>query len=569
MGARLELVEHGAVRRRHLGDHVGEYPLAPRGKGPVRRCHLEGSDVVGTEDGGGIGLEVGLDPQPAGRVHRLLRADVLDQLGVDGVDGMHRRFQEVHLPAGWIFVVADVPHLAVGQRQIELGRRRVHLVEADSLLQGGGQHEWLEGGAGRPLALGGQVELGLGPVAEVVLAAHQGLHGARSRVDRDHRRARLMGGIGQDSGHRLLRRRLPLQIEGRGDAQAAPVEQVLASVGVGPETGVVEDELFHRVHEVGSRVLGGGLGLHADRGLLGRVSGRRLHQVERGHPVEDLVAPGHRGGGVHEGIEVIRGLDQPGQQGRLRQGEGVDVDTEVDMGCRLDAVGARSEVDGVQVQLEDLGLGVLVLEMHGELGFSDLAGDAPAGRLVLVEEDLGVLLGDGRCALHDLSGAHVVQGGPQQGPYIDPRVGPVAGILDRDHGIGQDLRHPRQRDHLAVLLGVQRGDQGSVRGVHERGLRRGDNLDRQRPAGIRAGRQPPAHQDRQGGGEGAAAGSGPQVARRPPASSGAARPSLVSHLKPCWPIGGLLPRQASVGWGRAAGTVGWGVRPVPGSDALW
>ena len=273
--------------------------------------------------------------------------------------------------------------------------------------------------------------------------------------------------------------------------------------------------------------------------------------------------------GCRQGIEVVRGLDQPGQQGRLREGEGVDVDTEVDTGGGLHAVGARPEVDGVQVQLEDLGLGVLVLEVHGDLGFSDLAGDAPAGRLVLIEEDLGVLLGDGGGALDDLSGAHVVKGGPQQGPYIDPRVGPVAGILDRDHGVGQDLRHPRQRDHLAVLLGVQGRDEGSVRGVHERGLRRGDNLDRQRPAGIRAGRQAAAHQDRQGGGgEGAAASPGPKVARRPLASSGAARPSLVSHLNPCWPIGGLRPRQAW-GWGVRPARVGHGaVRPVPGSDAL-
>ena len=44
-----------------------------------------------------------------------------------------------------------------------------------------------------------------------------------------------------------------------------------------------------------------------------------------------------------------------------------------------------------------------MLEAHRQLGFSDLAGDASAGRVVLVEEDLGELLGDGRSAFDDLA----------------------------------------------------------------------------------------------------------------------------------------------------------------------
>src|SRR3546814_18241691 len=80
------------------------------------------------------------------------------------------------------------------------------------------------------------------------------------------------------------------------------------------------------------------------------------------------------------------------------------------------AVGATTEVDGVQVALEDLVLLELALELHREDGLLHLAGDAPLGGQVRV---LDVLLGDRRTALADAAAPAVVVERPLDAAGLD------------------------------------------------------------------------------------------------------------------------------------------------------
>ena len=68
-------------------------------------------------------------------------------------------------------------------------------------------------------------------------------------------------------------------------------------------------------------------------------------------------------------------LNNTGQRGGLRQVQLTGVDTEVALSGGLNSVGAVTEVDGVQVALEDLILGILLFNGNGKAQFADLAGN--------------------------------------------------------------------------------------------------------------------------------------------------------------------------------------------------
>ena len=89
--------------------------------------------------------------------------------------------------------------------------------------------------------------------------------------------------------------------------------------------------------------------------------------------------------GFFAGIVARRGLGDRGQRRRLGHVEVADRLAEVALGGGLDAVGAVAEVDLVEVELEDLVLGVLLLDLAGDLGLAEL----PAERLVAPADVLG------------------------------------------------------------------------------------------------------------------------------------------------------------------------------------
>ena len=78
----------------------------------------------------------------------------------------------------------------------------------------------------------------------------------------------------------------------------------------------------------------------------------------------------------------------------------------------VDAIGACAEIDAVEIELENLGLGELALEPERQHQLLQLARE---GALLGQEQVLGELLGDGRAALRYAAAAQVGDSGAQQG----------------------------------------------------------------------------------------------------------------------------------------------------------
>ena len=115
-----------------------------------------------------------------------------------------------------------------------------------------------------------------------------------------------------------------------------------------------------------------------------------------------------RRGRVDERVVGARRLRQAGEQRRLRQRQLLRGLVEERVRRGLDAVGALAVEDGVEVGREDLGLRVLVLQLHGDPGLVDLAAERAAARLALQVEVLRELLRDRRAALADAARLQVV-----------------------------------------------------------------------------------------------------------------------------------------------------------------
>ena len=126
--------------------------------------------------------------------------------------------------------------------------------------------------------------------------------------------------------------------------------------------------LWHRAEQAGGkRLTRQGVGLLAgqvvldDHPLEGDVATQLCRQREPDRVVADRVA------------------DDASQQRGLGRRQLVDALVEVRLGGRLDPVRAVAEVDGVEVALEDLGLGELPLQADGQHRLPHLAADALLG----------------------------------------------------------------------------------------------------------------------------------------------------------------------------------------------
>ena len=197
------------------------------------------------------------------------------------------------------------------------------------------------------------------------------------------------------------------------------------------------------------------------------------HPALAGHAVHDVVPAVLRPLGLlvaEAGVEEGRALDDRGEHGALGGVELGDVLVEVRLRGRLDAVGAAAVVDGVEVVLEDLVLGLLLGDLDRD---QDLLGLA-AQRLVAGQEVvLDVLLGDGRAALR----LATAQGHPRAAR--DSGRGD-AGVLVEVAVLGGEVRllhrlgHLREGHRLAVDL-ADPVDLGlAVREVDDRRLGVGD-----------------------------------------------------------------------------------------------
>ena len=179
---------------------------------------------------------------------------------------------------------------------------------------------------------------------------------------------------------------------------------------------------------------------------------RRRDRPEVEHGPEHRVPPRPRGLRVRNGVVAAGICGKAGEERRLSERESLCVVAEVGERGLVDAVGAVSEVDRVQVGREDLLLRPLLLELPGERRFAELAADRA---LVLHVRVLDELLRDRRAALHDTLVGDVGPDGTTDRPEVDPPVLEVTAVLDRDDCLLHHRRDVVVVDEDPVLVPAQ------------------------------------------------------------------------------------------------------------------
>ncbi len=342
----------------------------------------------------------------------------------------------------------------------------------------------------------------LGVVVPAVLRHRGDL--ARARLHRDQRgrdarrvvrRHAALHGVG---GERLLPR-----VQRGGDGQPAAVQPVDPLRLRRAERGVVPDHLGHVVAEVagarhrhlrrhaadrpGVDVQGVGEGRRQARGeLVGAEVALLVHQPE--HEVAPLLG----GGRVAHRVVGGRALGDPGDRRGLQVRHLGRRLAEVPLRSCLDPVGVHAELGDVQVRLEDLVLGHLLLERDRELRLPELARVAlrPVGlarRLrpggvarpdgLLDQDVLDVLLGQRRGALGAARGLQVADQRPDHALGVDAPVLVEPLVLDGDDRLPQRLGDGRQRDDHPVLRPERRQHRGAVGREDRRPLGQGLPLE--------------------------------------------------------------------------------------------
>ena len=252
--------------------------------------------------------------------------------------------------------------------------------------------------------------------------------------------------------------------DGRDDAVALRLDVVARDARLGLD--LVESGLQEVTLGAGEDILVGVFDGLGERGL--RVALVLRDELGVHHAVQHVVPPElglivvharvPRAGSGHQAREH-RGL------GQLQVG-GVLVVILARRG--LDAVGAAAQVDGVEVVLENLVLGLLLVDLERHQRLVDLAGDRRGGLAHVVP--LHVLLRDGGAA------ARVIQhdGVPQRLGHardVDAGVGVERAVLGRHEGLRHVLGKRLDAHRLAVRDTQTPQLRLSVRVVEDRGLR--------------------------------------------------------------------------------------------------
>ena len=210
---------------------------------------------------------------------------------------------------------------------------------------------------------------------------------------------------------------------------------------------------------------------HAERLLLGRVGIGGLDEAVGRHLVDHPVAPLERTLVLAERMIIVRRLRQRGEIGGFRDGQLVDRLVEISERGGGDAIGAEAEIDFVEVELEDLVLGIGALDLERQQRFLDLARQR---HLVGEQEVLGDLLGDGGGALRAAAAAVVLHEGDRRARdagEIEPAMLVEVLVLGGEEGVDHQLRHRLDRDVQPPLARIF-GEQRAVGRMHARHHRR-------------------------------------------------------------------------------------------------
>ena len=249
-------------------------------------------------------------------------------------------------------------------------------------------------------------------------------------------------------------------VDGGGDLQSTGVHRLLRDAVRGE---LREDlRLDQAVRTLGDRTLVDGRrvdGLRVDR----RRPLVAVDAVQTDEPVHHVVPPVLGLGTVGPRVKLAGPLDGRGEHRALLDGELLDGLVEVGLRRGTDAVGVTSEVDGVEVGLEDLVLGPLTRHLRGD---DQLLALPDQGPLVTDHGVLHVLLGDGGTATGRVVAGELTDRRTPEAGDRETAVRVEVTVLGGEHGITHVLGHLVDVDVLAVAL---RGhDAGELRGAVRR-----------------------------------------------------------------------------------------------------
>ena len=315
--------------------------------------------------------------------------------------------------------------------------------------------------------------------------AHHGHHVAVGDIhDGDAGADQLAAGGGQ------VLEVAPVGVNGLGDGLDVRVHGGIDTVAAGEELGLgsllVQAPKLHEVrghvpadliHEVGlvllvlivllQRLIGVAfpfdeVQLLVDGGLVLRLRldvALLIHQLQDGLLTLLVQLPGGNGGAVVPGVgDLVHGAVEGGvvgdgdDAGALRRAELPDVLIEVVLGRGLHAVAALAEVDIVEVELQDLRLGVLLLKLQRPEDLPDLAVDVG---LVVLGHVLQGLLGDGGAAIGVALFEKHVDGGADGALPVHAVVFKEAFVLHGHGGLPHGVRELVIVHQDAVLLRLQ------------------------------------------------------------------------------------------------------------------
>ena len=352
----------------------------------------------------GTGWQRALHAELVGHRRDVLGADVERQLRVDGVVRLERRLLDRDRARVRVAVGRNVPRRDRRIGLVREGRRHVGRGRGvDALVDGGREHERLEGRAGLPPRLGDQVELVLH--ATGIDGGHRADRAVRG-IDRDER----CGGVVllvQRLRDRVVRRALERRVDRGVDAQAARLDGLDAVL----RDQLVADEA-EEVRLADLRVQATGLEVQAPIGErdLELGVGDVVVDVQR---VQHICAPGERVVRMQHRVVQRRRLREACDQRRLHHRQVLRRLREIGLRGGLDTVGVVAEVDLVHPGGEDALLRPVATELDRQAGLSDLPFERPLPRDVEVADEL---LRDRRAALDDLALVQVAQGGAERCP---------------------------------------------------------------------------------------------------------------------------------------------------------
>jgi hypothetical protein len=177
--------------------------------------------------------------------------------------------------------------------------------------------------------------------------------------------------------------------------------------------------------------------------LLGR------DEVELAHPAQDVLLARLRASGIGDRVVARRGLRQSGEHRELGDAETLEWSSEIGLGGGREPVGALSEKDLVDVELEDLVLAQVVFDLECEQGLVELA----AERLLLAEEEVACHLhGDRAGPLSRAAVEEVRERGARHADVVDAAVLVEAFVLGGKNCLHHGLRHVLDRDERAPFL---------------------------------------------------------------------------------------------------------------------